>query len=244
MKKTTHPRPIIFFPYIIALFVVLAVAMLFKEQVSVSNNMSGPTTAPTQPPILVNQGTGFVREAELVNLSSFGTTISLVNEKGILHIFAVRGANQSNLEAGVLDLINGAFVDDSLTIQSTAQTGFVLTKDGVSALFPYPLTVDLSAHRIFVRMPQGLQRVTVFPDTAVKNALNTRKITDIMPKKQILIEQFEGQTVYKITGIKKVRLFGLIPVSIVKNVRVSLDSGIVVQTEESLTNRILDSMAM
>lgn len=135
------------------------------------------------------------------------------------------------------------------------QNKAIIERLNVQALTDLPLSVDLNTNILTVTTPAGEKQVTVLPDQAVQNMLAANVIDRLGG--QALVEQVRqgniqtlGQVielglsnnvpVYQVQGIKEHRFLGFFPVTTDVTVTVSAETGEVVDTDQSLGDRIVD----
>jgi len=135
------------------------------------------------------------------------------------------------------------------------QSKAIIERLNVQALTDLPLSVDLSTNILTVTTPAGEKQVTVLPDQAVQNMLAANVIDRLGG--QALVEEVRqgniqtlGQVielglhnnvlVYQVQGIKEHRFLGFFPVTTDVTVSVSAETGEVVDTDQSVGDRIID----
>lgn len=131
----------------------------------------------------------------------------------------------------------------------------IIERLNVQALTDLPLSVDLATNILTVTTPAGEKHVTVLPDQAVQNMLAANVIDRLGG--QALVEEVRqgniqtlGQVialglrnnvpVYQVQGLKEHRFLGFFPVTTDVTVSVSAETGEVVDTDQSLGDRIID----
>lgn len=135
------------------------------------------------------------------------------------------------------------------------QSKVIIERLNVQALTDLPLSVDLATNILTVTTPAGEKQVTVLPDQAAQNMLAANVIDRLGG--QALVEEVRqgniqtlGQVialglrnnvpVYQVQGIKDHRFLGFFPVTTDVTVSVSAETGEVVDTDQSLGDRIID----
>lgn len=130
----------------------------------------------------------------------------------------------------------------------------IIERLNVQALTELPLSVDLNTNVLTVTTPAGEKQVTILPDQAVQNMLAANVIDRIGGA--ALVEEVRlgniqtlGQVValglhnnvpvYEVQGIKEHRFLGFFPVTTEVTVSVSAETGEVVETNQSLGDRII-----
>jgi outer membrane biosynthesis protein TonB len=113
----------------------------------------------------------------------------------------------------------------------------------------HPVSVNPETKELSITTPKGTKVVTVLPDTAAENILNSGVLNDIQKDQtgtqDIRIKSADtGEAVYEIRGSKSEKFLGFLKVSIPKSAQVSLESGRIVKIDQSLTSKILDILSI
>lgn len=132
----------------------------------------------------------------------------------------------------------------------------VLAKNNVAALTDFPLSVDVATNQLIVTTPAGQKVVTILPDQAIQNLLDTNiinkvdsstdsSLTDELGQLSgvVKLETKNDKVVYKVKGTKSHRLLGFIPVDASTTVFVSAETGETVETEQPLITNIIDLLS-
>jgi hypothetical protein len=61
---------------------------------------------------------------------------------------------------------------------------------------------------------------------------------------EITLDEENGELVYNVSGTVGKKLFGLLPVNVKKEVKVSADTGEIINTELNFFNKILDALSL
>lgn len=124
---------------------------------------------------------------------------------------------------------------------------FVIKRNRVGAISEFPLSIDLSTNTLSVTTPAGEKQVTILPDQAVQNMLSRNVIDKVIGEDsgdlstRIKVSQSDdGNLIYEVDGEKQKRLFGLIPLKFKKTAVVSVETGELMTTRETITARLLD----
>ena len=130
------------------------------------------------------------------------------------------------------------------------------SKNKIAALTDFPLSVDVNTRQLIVTTPAGQKIVTILPDQAVQNLLNTNIVNKIDTQAgeivggelgdltgTVKIEIMNDKIVYRIKGVKTHKLLGLIPVSAQTTAIVSAESGELVSQEQPLLTTVIDLLS-
>lgn len=194
-----------------------------------------------------------------IDITSGGVKTRLEYKDGRVIIKAEQAdGTEVELADDTLLKIDERLAKDDIKIATASGQKFVLQKGVIGAVTDFPLSVDLATNTLTVNTPSGQKNVTVLPDQVVQNliaanvvsriggqavvdAVRTGSITSV--SKVITLGEKNGIPVYEINGLSDQKLLGFIPVAIKKSVAVSAQTGDVVSTQESFSNRILDLLA-
>ncbi|MBI5356957.1 hypothetical protein HZB78_05120 [Candidatus Collierbacteria bacterium] len=123
---------------------------------------------------------------------------------------------------------------------------FVIDRNRVGATTNFPLSVDSSTNILTVTTPAGEKQVTVLPDQAVQNMLSRNIIDQVSGQDAIdlssrvkMSQKSDGSLVYEVEGEKQEKLFGLMPLKFKKTAVVSVETGELLETKESFTDKLL-----
>lgn len=129
----------------------------------------------------------------------------------------------------------------------TENGGFVIDRNKIRATTDFPLSVDLSTNTLSVTTPAGEKRVTILPDEAVQNMLS-RNVIDRIGGQEVgglstrvkMSQKSDGTLIYEVEGEKQELLFGLVPMKFKKTAVVSAETGELLETKATFTDRILE----
>jgi hypothetical protein len=113
----------------------------------------------------------------------------------------------------------------------------------------FPVSVDDETNVLTITTPSGPHDVTVLPDKAVENMLDTGLVSEV-DKDQTgrndvrIVADANGNPVYEVRGVKVEKLFGLFNISLDRNVHVSLKDGQMINLDQSFISRILDLVSI
>ena len=142
--------------------------------------------------------------------------------------------------------------ESGIKVATAGAEKFVIQRGITGAVTNFPLSIDLATNTLTVNTLTGQKAVAVLPDQAVQNLiaanvvnrLGGQAIANVTSVSQVIsLGEQNGVPVYEINGISDQRLLGFIPIAIEKTVKVSAETGIVVSTQQSLINRVLDTLA-
>lgn len=140
-----------------------------------------------------------------------------------------------------------------------------VVRNGVVAGTNFPLSIDLATNELIVTTPAGTKRVTVLPDSAVRNMILRGFITEVegggsreekgkesssesgelleANEEVKIITDENGRLVYEIEGVRLEIFLGLFPVRIKKKLFVSAQTGELLQVSQTLIQRIMDVLS-
>lgn len=138
-------------------------------------------------------------------------------------------------------------------VQVTSVGGsVVVVKNRVATVSELPISIDVETKQLIVSTPNGERVVTILPDQAIRHLLATGVVNSVDDKAEgeqtsldgvVNLETKNEQVVYKIKGIKKYQMFGLIPVATPVTAYVSVDTGESVAKEQSVLASIVDLLS-
>lgn len=118
---------------------------------------------------------------------------------------------------------------------------FTFTVREIEAETNFPLSVNPITNELVVTTPAGEKVVAVLPDQAVANML----ATNIFDRQQNVNIVFENESViYKISGEKDEKLFGIFKLVVPTTAVVSANTGDLVSQEQSFLFRFLDLLSI
>ena len=135
--------------------------------------------------------------------------------------------------------------DDGLKI-STSSGRPSFTKNGVAATTQFPLSIDVGTSQLIVTTSKGAKAVTILPDQAVQNLLDTGIVHEVSSSSPsdstdtVELKVRKDEPVYEITGTKNYRLFAIIPISQTVKSVVSAETGELITTQQSFLTNIVD----
>ncbi len=172
-------------------------------------------------------------------------------------------------EAEILDELENEIEDDDIKIATgSGQTGFV--QKGRRVRTNFPLSINPSTGELFVTTPSGVKAVAVLPSVAIENMIKAGVLTRVEEPgstpsptpgegsgsagatqgaqiavlgASIELTEQNNQPVYRISGVKDEKLFGLLPVEVKLTTVVSASNGSLVDIQEGIFARILDLLS-
>lgn len=142
-----------------------------------------------------------------------------------------------------------------IKIATGSGESFLLNQNDIAAITNFPLSIDLATNTLSVNTPAGLRTLTVLPEEAAQSLIAASIFTRLSPStlvdqisetqpttisQVITLTQQDDVPVYEINGLLDQRLLGIIPVAIPKTVVVSVETGEVLNTSQSIPSLILD----
>lgn len=139
---------------------------------------------------------------------------------------------------------------------ATGSGMLIFARGSAAARTSLPLEVNLDTNELVVTTPAGTRTVTILPDSAITNLLAANIIDRLSPVESpadvgeltgitsvFSLSEKDGVPIYEITGESDQKLLIFFPVSIKKAVIVSAQTGEIIQTRLSWSQRILDLLA-
>jgi len=118
---------------------------------------------------------------------------------------------------------------------------FVITEREIEAETNFPLSVNPETRELTVTTPAGEKVVTILPDQAVSNML----ANNVFDRQENVNIVFEDETViYRISGARDERLFGLFRITLPSTAIVSADTGQLIAQEQAFLFRFLDLLSI
>lgn len=176
---------------------------------------------------------------------------------------------EASEEAELFNDLENELEDDGIKIATgSADLGFV--EDGRKVRTNFPLSVDPATGQLFVTTPAGVKAVAVLPSVAIENMIKAGVLTRVEEPgptpsptpgessgsagatqgaqvsvlgSSIELTEQDNQPVYRISGVKDEKLFGLLPVGVKLTTVVSASNGSLVDIQEGIFARILDLLS-
>ncbi|KKU03988.1 MAG: hypothetical protein UX88_C0011G0014 [Candidatus Woesebacteria bacterium GW2011_GWC2_47_16] len=118
---------------------------------------------------------------------------------------------------------------------------FVFMTREIEAETDFPLSVNPQTNELVVTTPAGEKVVTILPDQAVTNML----ANNVFDRQENVNIVFEDETViYRISGARDERLFGLFRIALPTTAVVSADTGQLIAQEQPFLFRFLDLLSI
>lgn len=142
--------------------------------------------------------------------------------------------------------------DDIFIATEEAQPGFIQRGHRVRTNFP--LSVNAATGELIVSTPAGEKVVAILPEVAIQNMIRAGILTRVIEPPApvegtasasvagagIELTQVNNQPVFVISGVRRQRFLGLVPVDIRIRAVVSVENGQLVDLQQGLFPRILD----
>lgn len=136
---------------------------------------------------------------------------------------------------------------------STSEGKLLIQKNKAGAISNFPLQLDLETKQLIASTSAGARILTVLPDQAIENMLKASIFTKLVNSENAVgdsgiaevmqLGEKNGIPVYKISGIKKHLLFGLIPLETEVEAEVSAETGDLLATEQSMLSQVIDFLS-
>lgn len=135
-------------------------------------------------------------------------------------------------------------------VEISTQSGRIaITRNQVTATSRFPLSVDVNTNQLIVTTPAGEKAVTVLPDQAVANMLATGivEVAQSTPggtlAETVKLEIRGDEVIYRVKGVQRHRLLGIIPVTTPTEMLVSAQTGDVFAQERTILARLIDLLS-
>lgn len=125
-----------------------------------------------------------------------------------------------------------------------AENEFDIKRGTGEAKLHFPLSVNPETHALTVTTPQGAKTVTILPDTAAHTINELGAFDNASQEAKFELQMENNQLVYKVEGKKQKKLLGLLPVSLLKEVILSAETGNVIKINESFFTRLFDFLSI
>ncbi|KKR51045.1 MAG: hypothetical protein UT84_C0003G0040 [Candidatus Curtissbacteria bacterium GW2011_GWA1_40_16] len=194
------------------------------------------------------------------------------NGKLVIKVKDENGQEVEVEESEKQDLVEAAneeLEDDGIRLATrSADLGFI--QDGRKVRTNFPLSVDPASGQLFVTTPAGIKIVTILPSVAIENMIKAGILTRVdepvvapspppaegsgsagatqgaqisVLGSSIELTEQNNQPVYRISGVKDEKLFGLLPVGVKLITVVSASDGSLVDIQQGIFARILDLLS-
>lgn len=190
-----------------------------------------------------------------VNLEQPGSHIEIKKEDdGRLHIAEKKedGTEIELDEKDALDKINEKLKDRDIEIGSGSASKFAFRSGKVETHTNFPLSVDPITGQLTVTTPSGTHAVTILPQKAVQNMLDSKVLTNVLStgdaitasagaaNNVIALTEVDNNPAFEINGVTDKKVLGIIPVAFSKTVFVSPEDGQVIKTQQSTFDKLLE----
>lgn len=186
-----------------------------------------------------------------VNVNDKNTRIML----GSTLIAKKDDGTQVELHNDALEKINKAIEVETGSKIEQAGNDFVMKRGGIEAQTKFPISFNVATKAFTVQTSAGEKEIAVLPDQAVQKLIDNKIIsrldqtknaqtgTNVSAGSAVSLTEFNNEPVFEVKGSAQKKFLGFFSVSIPKTSIVSAQTGNVVQTNESLFNRFLDTIS-
>lgn len=142
--------------------------------------------------------------------------------------------------------------DTSLTLETDSNNRSILSRKNSKAVSDLPISVDKEKNTIHVTTEAGEQEIHVFPDKAVESILEAKLLTNTETEissesgestKKVVLTEVNSMPAFAINGVSEKKVLGVFPVAFSKTIFVSAVDGTVVKTDETILNKLLESLS-
>ncbi len=196
--------------------------ILSQEQRLLANN-SGPQSSGITVSLQQKTGSQFVTQQDELLVKRGNQFFSISNQK--------ISSQQSTK--------NQLAQNSSQTAGSAPTPQLEINANNVVAYSSMGLSIDPLSGVLTVETPTGPQKVSIMPDEALGIIIELKALSSGVTEPSILLVSEKDKLIYRITGEKVEKFFGLLPISIQKQVFVSADTGSIISIELSLFSRIM-----
>lgn len=197
----------------------------------------------------------------VINLNDINTNIQLGNANSNLTINAkTTNGTVVTINDDQLQKINTAMFTETGATIANGNGSVLFKRDGIEAQTKLPISFNIASKTFTVQSPSGETEIKVFPDQVVQKLLQSNIISQLQENTSsqnqqtaqganasvqapVTLTEFNNQSVYRVNGISQKKFLGFVPLSIPKTTFISAQSGDIVQTNESLFNRFLDTVS-
>lgn len=157
---------------------------------------------------------------------------------------------ETQISSDTLQAINTAMqVTTGAQVQQNGSS-LSLSRGGVNAQTALPISFDASTKTFSVQTKSGEQEISVLPDQAVQKLIDNHVITSVggsptlgSSQSNVQLTERNNLAVFDIQGTSDKKLFGVIPVSISKESVVSAQTGVLITTNQSFLDTLLDNLS-
>ncbi len=189
-----------------------------------------------------------------LNLEQPGSHIEIKNDNGKLHISEKKedGTEVELDQEDALSQINDKLKERDIEIGSGSATKFAFRSGKVETRTNFPLSVDPITGQLTVTTPSGTHAVTILPQKAVQNMLDSKVLTNVLStgddttasaeaaNNVISLTEVDNKPAFEINGVTDKKVLGIIPVAFSKTVFVSPEDGQVIKTSQSAFDKLLE----
>ena len=135
-------------------------------------------------------------------------------------------------------------VEDELKVKVKIKLNgseFEFESEGINAESNFPLSINPDTNELVVTTTKGEKVVSILPDQAVENMLDSEKITTVLSTN--IDEDENGELEYQIEGQDEEKLLGLFNIKIHKKFVVSATTGQEISSQVDFLNQLLDLLS-
>lgn len=178
-----------------------------------------------------------------VNLNDGNTKIQLGTQNSNLFLKAVRAdGTKVEIDKTAFEKIATAIKLETGSEITQKENKFVMKRGDIEAQTKFPVSFNVATKTFTVQTPKGEHEVTILPDEAVQKLMENNIIASA-PTSQIELTEYNNQPVYEVSGSTKQKMFGFLPINIEKTSVVSAQTGSVVNTNQGIFSRFIDTLS-
>lgn len=190
-----------------------------------------------------------------VEQGGFKLKYVIENGKTVLKVENEEGEETDVTDDRLAELVEEAELElEDKDVKIASRGGQIsLAKNNVIATTAFPLSINVTTKQLVVTTPAGQKVVAILPDQAIANLLATGVVNQVDQapsggdpdelSDNVQIELRNGEVVYKVKGLKKLKILGIFPVTTPVTAFVSAQSGIPVASQQSILSRVIDALS-
>src|SRR3989344_8421634 len=164
--------------------------------------------------------------------------LTAADEKNML--ISVNGADLRRVESSVLSRLE----KNGVVLSLANNNQLAVSKGGITAITDLPISVDVQSKSLIVTTTSGVKEVMVLPDKALKNIIDLGVVAEVNSGVVPKIEYSGGEVLYKFTGTKNYKMFGLVEVTVPITISVSANSGDEIPENQALITRVVRRLSI
>ena len=189
-----------------------------------------------------------------VEINQEGTKVELQSEdSGVSAKAKHTDGTETSLESNdAIEKLNESLKNEDIEIGTDDPRGLTIKKGEVEAHAELPISVDPTTHALTITTPAGVKTVTVLPDEAVNNLLSHNIIDTVeniasgsseTTLQNVTLTSLNNEAVFAVNGTSSKKLLGIFPLHFAKQAFVSAESGKVVQVNETILSKFLETFS-